>query len=383
MSRLSLLVSARDPAAALQLAAFCSAARDAPMLAVTVVAQPPAAGILRARGLAVREVALPCARARGGAEATALLDAADAILAESSPDVLLCGLSSPSEGGIDEALLARRRVPAFVVQDFWGEMNDFFGRGPDALFVLDEVAVELSRRRHGTAAIMTGSPRHGEYQEIDAIAARRSIHQRHGISATARVIGLFGQHLHAKPGYRRTLEGWAGALRGLPGDTRIAYRPHPRELPQERAWMREWFRSIGVPVVVLEQCSTEEALAACHAACTVFSNCAYDAAYLNYFSAGPLVTPVMLLFDEEMVSFYSSIANFSELPYFSRNLVLSVREASALAPALLDATLGDAGSRVWRAARDALPDPVGAVERMIAVLVAAAQGEVPSSTAHR
>jgi hypothetical protein len=91
----------------------------------------------------------------------------------------------------------------------------------------------------------------------------------------------------------------------------------------------------------------------------------------------------MLLFDEEMVSFYSSIANFGELPSFSRNLVLSVREASALAPALLDATLGDAGSRVWRAARDALPDPVGAVERMIAGARGRRAGEVPSSTAHR
>lgn len=374
MNRVTLLVSARDPAAAFQLAAFCEAVRDDPRFRLVVVAQQPALAILRQRGLEVRALPFVYARDPGGAEAHALLALADGILADTKPDVLLCGLSSPGEGGIDEALLARRQAPACVMQDFWGEQNDFFGRGPDAVFVLDESAAALSRARHGTPALVTGSPRHGEYGRLDIAAARLAVRSRFGIDPGAPVAGLFGQHLHDRPGYRRTLAAWAGAALGMPRGTRFVYRPHPRELPGERAETLSWLAEAGLAVATLDEATTEEALVACDAACTVFSNCAYDAAYLNYFSAAPLVTPMMLLFDAEMASLYASLAPFDELPYHSQGLVAAVRERAALGAALAEA-IGEAGkARAWRAARQSLPDPSLAASRMAAALHAAAAG---------
>lgn len=378
MSRVTLLVSARDPAAAFQLSAFCAHARDDARLRLVVAAQQPALDILREHGVEARALPFVYARERDGAEAHALLSLADAVLAEARPDVILCGLSSPREGGIDEALLARRRVPAFVMQDFWGEQNDFFGRGPDAVFALDEAAARLSLARHGTPAVVSGSPRHGEYRHIDLAATRSRIRDRYGIAPDAAVVGLFGQHLHDRPGYRRTLDSWAQACLGLAPGTRFVYRPHPRELPQERERTRELLREAGMEAAVLEAESTEEALVACDAACTVFSNCAYDAAYLNYFSASPLVTPMMLLFDPEMASFYSAIARFEDLPYFSQGLAVAVRDPSGLAASLAEA-VGEAGrAQTWRAARRSLPDPSLAAGRMAEALLEAAAGRGPA-----
>jgi hypothetical protein len=374
MNRVTLLVSARDPAAAFQLAAFCEAARDDPRFRLAVVAQQPALAILRARGIEVRALPFVYARDADGAEGHALLALADEVLAETRPDVLLCGLSSPGEGGIDEALLARRSAPAFVMQDFWGEQNGFFGRGPDAVFVLDEIAAALSRARHGTPALVTGSPRHGQYGHLDLAATRRAVRGRFGIDPVAPVVGLFGQHLHDRPGYRRTLAAWVEAGLGMPGETRFLYRPHPRELPGERAETLSWLAEAGLAVATLDEATTEEALVACDAACTVFSNCAYDAAYLNYFSPAPLVTPMMLLFDAEMASLYASLAHHDELPYLSQGLVVAVRERAALGAALAEAIGGEGKGRTWRAARQSLPDPSLAASRMADALHAAATG---------
>lgn len=379
MNRVTLLVSARDPAAAFQLAAFCKAARGDPRFRLVVAAQQPALDLLRAHGVESRALPFVYARDPDGAEAHALLALADEVLADARPDVVLCGLSSPGEGGIDEALLARRQVPAFVMQDFWGEQNDFFGRGPDAVFVLDEVAARLSRARHGTPAVVSGSPRHGEYRRIDIAGTRRAVRERFGIAPGAAVVGLFGQHLHDRPGYRRTLAAWAEAGLALPRGTRFLYRPHPRELPEERAQTRSWLQDAGLEAGILEAESTEESLVACDAACTVFSNCAYDAAYLNYFSASPLVTPMMLLFDGEMASLYASLAHLDDLPYLSQGLVAAVRDRAALGSALREA-IGEPGkARTWRAARSSLPDPSLAASRMADALLASAGGRLPAT----
>lgn len=370
MKPLTLLVSARDPAAALHLGAVCLRAQTDPRFRLRIVAQYPAFEILRGLGLDVTEVPSIRAHVQGDAAARELLDWADRIIAMVRPDLMLCGLSSPSDGGIDEALLARRNVPAFLLQDFWGEQNLFFDAGADVLFVLDEDARAINTRRWGAHSVVTGSPRHAGYGSLDSWAQRRQLRNELGVVSERALIGFFGQPLQRFSGYRRTLETFADSCGQLAYPVDFAYKPHPRETWREIEKTLEWFSATGMSVKTMGEYSTEASLAACDVACTVFSNCAYDAAYLNRFSPRPLLVPVLMLFDRELVDFYSEIAEFSSLPYFSKELALPVWNERELTPVLADALAGATIERVWANARR-LPDPSMAVERLLDTLAGA------------
>lgn len=370
MKPLTLLVSARDPAAALHLGAVCLQAQTDPRFRLRIVAQHPACEILRGLGLDVTEA--PAVRAHDPDDAAAreLVEWAARALALVQPDLLLCGLSSPSDGGIDEALLAQRNVPAFLMQDFWGEQNLFFDAGADVLFALDEDARAINARRWGAHSVVTGSPRHAGYRSLDIWALRRQLRDVLGVVGERPLIGFFGQPLQRFSGYRRTLETFANACGQLAFPVDVAYKPHPRETLREIEETLEWFAATGIRVKAMGECSTEASLAACDVACTVFSNCAYDAAYLNRFSPRPLLVPVLMLFDRELVDFYSEITEFSLLPYFSMQLALPVWNENEMAPVLAGALADAAKEKIWANTR-ALPDPSMAVEKILDTLAGA------------
>lgn len=362
-----LLASARDPAAALHMVAVCRAIERDSRFTLHLVAQAPAAGMLRAAGLPVRE--LPSLRAQqpGDVAAVELLKLADGILDELKPDILLCGLSAPSEGGIDEALLARRQVPALLIQDFWGEQNHFFGAAPDLTVVLDAYAAQLTWHRHGTPTLVAGSPRHSEYSGFDIGAARTRVRAMFAADTAAakRVfIGLFGQPLHRFPGYQRTLDAWAQAVHGLPGTVHVIYRPHPRDTARDLSMTQRWLADRRIDFVTLQDETTEDAIAACDAACTIFSNCAYDAAYMNYFSPTPLLTPVLMLFDPELRSVLAETGDYMRLPYIAGGLTLPVWREEDLAGALGRAAGEPCQAAVWAAARRELVNPLHAIEQI-------------------
>lgn len=363
---LRLLLSARDPAAAQNIAAVCHALAADPRFALEVVAQQPAHAILRSRGVAARELPGLRAHTRDDADAGALLSLAKQLLDQLRPDVVLSGLSSPTpaEGGIDEALFACAGVPTLMLQDFWGELNAFFGAPPQVALVLDEHAAQQTAARHGTPTRVVGSPRHGEYAGFDSAAARQRVRERFVGRSPAAYIGLFGQPLHRLGGYRRTIEAWMAEVESLPAPVRVIYRPHPREDAQQVRTTVDWLEALRVEHVTLRDGPPEAALAACDVACTVFSNCAYDAAYLNYFSAQPLVSPLLMLFDEELLGVLACAGDYRRLPYIARGLTLPVWRREGLGPALRLAAQGPYRQQLWDAARTVLHDPRLAVTRI-------------------
>lgn len=367
MKPLTLLVSARDPAAALHLGEVCLQAQTDPRFIVRIVAQHPASVILRGLGLEVIEAPALCAYDKGDAAALELIDWADQVIALYRPDLMLCGLSSPSDGGIDEALLARRTVPTFLMQDFWGEQNLFFDAGADVLFSLDEEALALNAKRWGAHSVVTGSPRHGCYGSLDSFALRSQVRHKLGVVDGCQLVGFFGQPLQRFLGYRRTLEVLANACKQLATPVDVAYKAHPRETRRDVEETMQWFAAAGIRVKVIEECTTEASLAACDVACTVFSNCAYDAVYLNRFSPKPLVVPILMLFDRELLDFYSEITEVSSLPYISKQLALPVWREAEMVHTLVAALGDDSRAQIWANAR-VLPDPSMASKRILDAL---------------
>jgi hypothetical protein len=328
------------------------------------VAQGPALAILRAAGLAVRPVTLPRVREKTGGDAEALLAEARAVLDEIRPDVILCGLSTPFDGGLDEAILAQRQCPAYLMQDFWGEENRFFGAGPDGCFVLDDEAAALTRTRSGVPTLKVGSPRHAAYSAIDAWGMRRRQREILNVPEDGLVVGLFGQGLHANPGYRRTLEAWCGAV--LKTSAIPVYKPHPRESEDDVAYTIALLERHNLKARIPKpSASIEEVICACDVVCAAFSNCLYDAAFLNHYSDRPLVSPLALFFDPDIVSYFQSIVNLVNFPYLKFGLVEAVSKCENLTEALEVALQSDKKRFYWTNAKTNLRNPGKAVELIL------------------
>jgi hypothetical protein len=124
-------------------------------------------------------------------------------------------------------------------------------------------------------------------------------------------------------------------------------------------------RSAGVVAIQTGTRDVEHCLLACDVVCSAFSNCTYDAAYLNYFSRRPLITPVSLFFDAEIVSYFRRMVRLAEFPYLKAGLVKVVRESDHLTVALTEAAGEEDKQRYWQRARSTLADPARAPSRVL------------------
>jgi hypothetical protein len=361
-----ILLSARDAAAAHHIAQMIGLATR-PGWQVVVVAQAPALQILRRLGHDCIPVLLPPVTVAGDAEA--LLGVARDVLAAEKPDIIVAGLSSPGDGGIDEALLAVRNVPALLMQDFWGEQNSYFGRGADAFLALDAFAQRINLAKHGKPSFIVGSPRHARLADLDLVTERRQIRRQLETAEGQTVCGWFGQSLHHLSGYRKSLAGWIDAVAAM-GDCQVLYKPHPREDEAAREETSALFAAAGLQHHTLSGWSIERALLACDVATSILSNCLYDAAYLNHFSAEPLIAPIAWLAEQDVRDVFDAVVPVDQLPYASAGLALIAQDQTDAADVIPLAGKSGTRDRLWQAARANLADPRQATDRVAAAILA-------------
>jgi len=359
-----ILLTARDPAAALHLIEIVRCAGQFDQLHIDIATQQPARRYFEEAGFDTTLVDLPPAREMPSLEAEELLQKCRELIDWFQPDAVLCGLSTPFDGGLDEAMTAVFSGPKFVMQDFWGEANQFFGARAQTYFALDEEAVRLSKFRHGLNAISVGSPRHSAYQYMDIPLIRARERKRIGASEETTVVGFYGQALHRVSGYRNTLNAWVDAMISQQTEFKALYRPHPREDNSDVIWTMQRFKEAGMSCVISEGKEVERSLLACDVVCSAFSNCTYDVAYLNYFSKDPIITPVSLFFDPEIVEYFHKMVKLEEFPYLKSGLVLPVNEAGDLPSVLTSAGAKHVKEKYWCAAKH-LPSPVKAPELVL------------------
>lgn len=371
-----LLITARDASAALHLIEIAKTANSHPVFEVEVATQMPATSYFLNAGIVTHALDLKSAITPDSPEGDELLLAARKLVSDFQPDAVLCGLSTPFDGGIDEAMVAIYSGPRFVMQDFWGEANLFFGEKADLYFALDDEAVRLSKERHLVSADVVGSPRHSAYSTMDVSLISLQERQRLDISAETTVIGFFGQSLHNLEGYRRTCSAWIEAVVGQLGPCIALYRPHPRESKQEINWTFGRLNRTGVRCIMSDVQEVEHALLTCDVVCSAFSNCTYDVAYLNYFSEKPLITPVSLYFDPEVISYFERIVKLTEFPYLKSGLVLTARDSNQLFETLASAATPSEKKRYWENAQQ-LANPAKASARVLGRILTAINGTAP------
>ncbi len=363
-----LIFSARDAAAALYVAPLAELAARDTRNRVIVLAQAPAFGILSRAGIKPIFMAAPAVNHPDEPAAAVLLKEAAQWVDAYQPDAVIAGLSSPGQGGVDEALMKVAACPTFLLQDFWGEWNSFFNAAPTVFLVLDAAARELTRQRYGADSFIMGSPRHACYSALDIPAIRRTSRATLNVGTTP-VIGWFGQSLHHVPGYEAAMAQWVAAVGSLGEKPAIIYKPHPRESEAQRHKTRALLSANeAMPVRYLEDWSVEEALIACDCVCSIMSNCLYDGAYLNFYSQTPLLSPVSVLNSKALLDNLSTQIAFDALPYTRLNLAETILPTDALAEKLAFA-LSPAGlEKAWLNARQHLVSPIAAAAETLAFI---------------
>lgn len=326
------LLAARDPGAAGQLAPLAAALAADPGVTLTVA--PDDFGHVPPGG----DPAPLVARAR------ALLEAVD-------PDVVVTGISSLGVG-IDEALhAAAGGRPTFAVQDYPGDANAIDGAYAGHYFVRDEAAARLTRERFGVGATPIGSLRHAAYARLDVPALRRETRARIGAGARA-VVGFFAQPPEI-PGHEAAFDHAAAALAARAPAPLVLLRGHPKAPEASRRYARA-LGAAGLETVDAGAGAVEPWLAACDVVTTCFSHCTMDFAFLSAFSPEPLGTTLFLLTTPEARRFVSEYTGLSEPDGVAAGLGRVAASAPEVAP-LLDAQLGEEARRAYHAAARRLP----------------------------
>lgn len=358
MSRKRILVSSRDVGAAINIIEIVKLAKSAPDCDLFLYIQPPAAQYFGNHNLEYELVPNFIVKQQDSNEADLILNYADELLEKIKPDVILCGLSTPGDAGIDEALItvAKNKIPTVVMQDFWGEVNDFFGTCADYYFCLDQEAKILTEQRHDTEGLVIGSPRHSWYKSLDLIHLRKELREKADLSTEDIVIGLFGQSLHRIPGYKETLLDFLSLVpEACPGAT-IVYRQHPRESDDQALSTIELLESSKISFRLMKDEKVEHTLILCDAVCSILSNCLYDASYLNFFSPIPFISPIALCYKEDLLNHLNNYNMIKASPYKEKNIAF-IFDSQKPDSRNLQYLFSDSGKREYWMASKKLENP--------------------------
>lgn len=322
MSRKRILVSSRDVGAAINIIEIVKLAKSNPDCDFFLYIQPPAAQYFCNHNLEYELVPNLIARQQDSKEANLILNYAGEILEKIKPDIILCGLSTPGDAGIDEALItvAKNKIPTVVMQDFWGEVNDFFGVCADYYFCLDQEAKILTEQRYDSKGLVIGSPRHSWYKSLELIHLRKELRKKADLSTEDMVIGLFGQSLHHIPGYKETLLEFLSLVPQACPEATIVYRQHPRESNEQALNTIRLLENAKISFRLIKDEKVEHTLILCDVVCSILSNCLYDASYLNYFSSSPFISPIALCYKDGLLNHLNNYNMLKASPYKAKNI---------------------------------------------------------------
>lgn len=313
-----LLISARDPGAAAHLGQVARAAMANPDWRVTVVVAPPADATMRRLHVLHRVI-----REQGDDP----VKAANQLLTDIQPDVLLAGLSGP-DSGLDESLLqAAEHLPRYLFQDYWGDLNPDTPEGVQIL-CLDAEGVRQTRQRFGREARAVGSPAQDACP--DPRLSRARLRRRHRLGERTTVIGLCEQPLWQIPGYSLALQRALRCLR----KGRLLLRPHPRSDWKARLRLRRLTRTTRIPASWSDRTALPDFIAGCDLILSAYSSCALDAVCCNALPGHSGTVAINLLCEPGLYQHYRRTTGFSRTPLAAQGLAIDITHTTRLSTQL-------------------------------------------------
>jgi len=309
-----LLVSARDPGAALSIFEVIKQIKYFQQITLSVFAMEPAFGIFQGLGVQVNKVDCKPATSGNSQNPLQLHREAKSILEKNKPDALLVGLSGP-DAGIDEALLAqasKSRLPSYAIQDFGGDVNLTFEQPADTYFVLDDSAGDLTRKKVNAKVVVVGSVKHSSYHLIDIEGLRSQFHNKISCQENDHVITFCGQPLWHLESYRENLEKLALVVSESNQDTILLYKPHPKETVQDAAMALDIVKKHHRNSKLEKELATETLLARSDLLCSSFSLAGLDQVFLNRAASKPLGITAFVLMAEGLLRWYRNFTKHDE-----------------------------------------------------------------------
>jgi hypothetical protein len=354
----TLLLTARDTGAAMQIGEIARNAWQHPSFAPVLYAAAPADHVLRGMGLEVVSIDTPVVFETGGSDYEILFRTADEVLNKVKPDAVLTGLSGPG-AGIDEAIIARATgIPCYTFQDYWGDVNHLFGKIADCYFTLDDCAARLTRERFHADVCITGSPKHASYARLDTGMLR--IDMRNQLEAHL-VIGLFGQPVKPETDYLDNIERFAATLSQTA--SKLIYRPHPDDSPEMNGKVLKILYDQNLAPVNGAHTNLIEMLCGCDLVCSTFSSCNLDNIYLNYYSPAPLGLSVYLFLNDRMKDIHRTQTGQDHPPIVDEGFAVRCSDKGELLKILEEHK--ELRNRYWQQIRQALPDPEQAASKVL------------------
>lgn len=327
-------------------------------LSVSILSQEPATTILKAYDIPVVDVDLPPGSNPDDENSKKILSYVNSFLLSAVPDVVLVGLSTPGEGGVDEAALALAKCPTCMLQDFWGDSNSFFDKHPDCYLVMDHEAKLVTDCKYNTSSVVVGSTRHAKYSKLNFEVMQKEMLEKLDLNLDSIVHGFFCQPLYCL-GYLETVEAWADAVNILPYD-RIIYRPHPGSSSEWVSSIEAIFKRRGLRYIILGDVDLEKVIVICTSVSSVMSNSSLDVAYVNHFSLKAMAVPIYLLFNKGVVEYLKKFQAVDELPTVKQGVALLVKDLDSLSLVLGKSVSPSHQDFLWRRAK-CLPNPSDSV----------------------
>ncbi|MDI9817762.1 MULTISPECIES: hypothetical protein [unclassified Legionella] len=368
---MKLLVTARDVGATVNIIEIVKEALLDKEIELYIYAQNPAPEYFYNAGInMVNEIKFLPVTDSKQKEANDLLSFSKHLIDELKPDAVLSGLSSPRDAGIDEAIIAvcSNKIKTFVMQDFWGEVNTFFGKLADYYLCLDTEAARLTKENYNTGTVIIGSPRHAPYSDLSLPLLKEQLRNKIKVTAEQKIVGLFGQSLHFLPGYYDTIKDMLSSIRKNASDTIILYRKHPRETKEEAKKIIDLIMNAGLDLRILDENRVEYSLLICDLVCSIFSNCIYDSCYLNYFSDSPLIVPALLSYNSDIIEYAKKFNVYNSSPYQKQKLAFICESKNSMDQNLNYLLSSKCREEYWHRIKLALENPCHSAKKAVSAI---------------
>jgi hypothetical protein len=306
-------MTARDPGAADAIFSLILILQNADIFMIRVAASPPASTILTMRGVSVIEMP------HNGLES--MTQAADKLLLEVSPEIVVSGLSGP-DIGIDEIIRHRFAGPRAVVQDFWGDVNLGLGLDADMILVQDAYAATLTTQRLSETRPETSLPlileigplKSAMLANVDWPKRRATFRSQLQVDESMALLVFCLQPLIETRDYIASIEAWAVAATSL-GLAMI--KPHPKNYDAGL----DIAKKFGLCAVHDMEMGDTAAAADC--LCSAYSSANIDAVLINRVSSVPMAVPVYLL-PPEILKDFGGTNNGCRIPHITDGMALCI-----------------------------------------------------------
>ena len=332
--KIKLLITVRDPASANDIIQILDIICQDKRFFLKVVAQEPAYSIISSKKYKFFNPSVHLADKINKTSDEFIEALINKEFLSFQPDCILTGISGP-DYGIDEIATnicsENHNIKSYSIQSYWGDLNQSKGEIADTIFVLDNFAKSVTKKRcSGKEVIVTGPMQFESYNNIDICKERKKFRTSHDINDNQSIIALFGQPLFEFDWYRATISFF---LESIPWNQEplLIYKTHPKESIESIEWVKGKFSSkLYKETRIISDQDSYHVIAGSDITASIFSTVGYDLQNMLVRSGEAFSLPIYLFYNEECRDWYKEYTKLQTIPMSDKGMSLLIEKESNL-----------------------------------------------------